>query len=135
MSLRETCSSLQETHKKILDDIRTLHRMLSEALKQLETDTIKELDALMAAIKTLIESDTDQCTKLHTKMHCFQDKIKSLEDQFGAMSYIMYTKSLELASKIDTLLTDVKHMIKSNDIYSRYNHTTDFVNSVRFRKN
>ncbi|KAH3785130.1 hypothetical protein DPMN_163215 [Dreissena polymorpha] len=63
---------------------------------------------MMATIKTSIESDTDQCTKLHTKMTYFQDNIKSLEDQSEAMSFIMYTKCIELATEAGTFLKDVK---------------------------
>ncbi|KAH3854418.1 E3 ubiquitin-protein ligase arc-1-like [Dreissena polymorpha] len=66
--LEKSMKSLKRFFKNILKEINGLRKAINDSLDQLERNTIKELDALLAELRTCIQIDNENCIESLKKM-------------------------------------------------------------------
>ncbi|KAH3749733.1 hypothetical protein DPMN_184243 [Dreissena polymorpha] len=117
----KSMQSLDESSYKIIDEIHALRKAINDLLDQLETNTIKELDTLLARLRASIQTDTENCTISIQKMTRVQDDWLNAKDKSEAVNLIMYRKCLDQSLKTKEVL---KGMTVKNDMILTFNPDT-----------
>ncbi|XP_052251792.1 uncharacterized protein LOC127858625 isoform X2 [Dreissena polymorpha] len=103
----ESMKSLEQSYNTILDKINALRQNINASLDELEKNTIKELDTLLATMKMSIETDIEKCTESIKHMTCVQEDWLRIKDKSEAVNFIMYTKCLDQSLKTKTVLQEM----------------------------
>ncbi|KAH3707891.1 hypothetical protein DPMN_067310 [Dreissena polymorpha] len=100
----ESMKSLEQSYNTILEEIKALRKKINVLLDELEKNTIKELDPLLATMKKSIQTDIDNCTESIKHMTCVQEDWLRRKDKSEAVNFIMYRKCLDQSLRTKTLL-------------------------------
>ncbi|WAR25967.1 hypothetical protein MAR_011671 [Mya arenaria] len=104
---------IRDSRTRILQEIRTLRSTIDNALNQLEQNTIKELDVMVATLEQQIKTNIKQFAQ-------FSKDIKSLADYIAkgkmddSLAYVGYSKCQKLIRETNAFVEDNKTKEKVN---------------------
>ncbi|KAH3880215.1 hypothetical protein DPMN_004125 [Dreissena polymorpha] len=96
--------SFRKSYTKSLKEIKALRKKINDSLDLLENSTLKELDKLLATMRTSIQADIKKCTESVQNMTCVQDDWLNVKDKNEVIHFIKYRKCLEQSLKTKTIL-------------------------------
>ncbi|KAH3809561.1 hypothetical protein DPMN_137934 [Dreissena polymorpha] len=109
----ESLKSLEQAYNTILEEIIALRKAINDSLHQLEKNTIKELDTLLAKLRTSIQIDNVNCNESIKKMTSFKEDWLNIKGKSEATQMIMYRKCLDMSFKTKAVLQEIT---ENNDI-------------------
>ncbi|XP_052215866.1 uncharacterized protein LOC127834233 isoform X3 [Dreissena polymorpha] len=111
--LEESLKSLEQAYNTILEEINALRKAINDSLDQLERNTIKELDTLLAKLRTSIQTDNANCNESIKKMTSVKEDWLTMKGKSEAIQMIIYRKCLDMSLKTKAVLQE---MTVENDI-------------------
>ncbi|XP_052215630.1 uncharacterized protein LOC127834081 isoform X2 [Dreissena polymorpha] len=109
----ESLKSLEQAYNTILEEINALRKAINDSLDQLERNTIKELDTLLAKLKTSIQTDNGNCNESIKKITSLKEDWLNIKGKSEAIQMVIYRTCLDLSVKTKAVLQE---MTVENDI-------------------
>ncbi|XP_052251536.1 uncharacterized protein LOC127858423 [Dreissena polymorpha] len=100
----ERMKSLEQSYNTILEEINALRKKVNDALDELERNTVKELDTLLANMKMSIQTDIENCTDSIKHMTCVREDWLRRKNKSEAVNFTMYRKCLDQSLKTKAVL-------------------------------
>ncbi|XP_052274046.1 E3 ubiquitin-protein ligase TRIM33-like [Dreissena polymorpha] len=117
----ENMKSLEKSYNKILEEINALRKKINDSLDQLERNTKQALDALLATMKTSIQTDIENCTRSIENITCLKDDWLRRKDKSEVLTFIKYRKCCDQSLKTEAFL---KAMTTKNEMTITFNPDT-----------
>ncbi|XP_052213712.1 uncharacterized protein LOC127832341 [Dreissena polymorpha] len=119
--------SLEDNCNKILDEINNLRKAINDSLDELEKNTKKELDTLLATMRTSIQTNIDNCNESINTMTCVQKDWLSMMHEVidpridPSFSEKTYKKCLHYSTDTENVLQEMK---VKNEVTFTFNPST-----------
>ncbi|XP_052245727.1 uncharacterized protein LOC127854708 [Dreissena polymorpha] len=105
--LEENMKSIEKSYNNILEEINSLRKAINDSLDQLEKNTKKKLDALLATMRTSIQTDIENCMECINNITCLKEGWLRSEEKSQALSLFKYSKCLDQSFKVDAVLQEM----------------------------
>ncbi|XP_052249003.1 uncharacterized protein LOC127856869 isoform X2 [Dreissena polymorpha] len=105
----ENMKSLEKSYQKILEEMNALRKTINDSLDLLEKNTKKELDTLLATMRTSIQTDIEICSKSITNITCLEQDLQTIKDKSEALSFIKYRKCLDQSHNVEAVLQEMTY--------------------------
>ncbi|XP_052249001.1 uncharacterized protein LOC127856868 isoform X2 [Dreissena polymorpha] len=105
----ENMKSLEKSYQKILEEINAIRKTINDSLDLLEKNTKKELDTLLATMRTSIQTDIEICSKSITNIICLKQDLQTRKDKSEALSFIKYIKCHNQSNKVEAVLPEMTY--------------------------
>ncbi|KAH3720670.1 hypothetical protein DPMN_063573 [Dreissena polymorpha] len=105
--LEENMKSIEKSYNNILEEINSLRKAINDSLDQLEKNTKKKLDALLATMRTSIQTDIENCMECINNITCLKEGWLRSEEKSQALSLFKYSKCLDQSFNVDAVLQEI----------------------------
>ncbi|XP_052781463.1 uncharacterized protein LOC128218010 [Mya arenaria] len=102
-------TSLNDSHKNIISEIKDLRKEINQILDKLEKRTVEQLDSMMEDLEKSIKDDLEACAHMHDKLGIMIAKLKkSASKNKESSSYIGFRKCESKLSEANCLVQEIK---------------------------
>ncbi|KAH3835483.1 uncharacterized protein LOC127879113 [Dreissena polymorpha] len=98
---------LQTVYQDVRKEIKDLRKTLNETLDTIERNTVKELDTLLATLKSSQKAEIDKCNSVLAKMQKINDTTPDIEKSSETTSLFWYRNYIEQSYETQYLLSNV----------------------------
>ncbi|WAR26025.1 hypothetical protein MAR_011729 [Mya arenaria] len=104
-SREENQQCIRDSRAQILFEIRALRRKIDKTLDQLEQNTIKELDVMVATFEEQMKKDIEQSAQLSKDIKSLADSMAKTKTN-NSLAYIGYFRCQKLITETKAILED-----------------------------
>ncbi|XP_060602587.1 uncharacterized protein LOC132755707 [Ruditapes philippinarum] len=131
----KAAQNLDQSHAKVVEDIKAFRKEINECLDRMETQIFKEADTILKSAKCKQETVLNACLEIREELECSHSLLRSLQEQNKQNKLFMEIKNV---GKRLPILTDkeknVLHANTANDCV-QFTRNTSIIDFLRTDKN